>query len=41
MKSKASSKFWKAYHNLPIAIQIIAVKKQALAEKSLAPIPSV
>jgi len=30
MKSKASSKFWKAYNGLPITIQSIAVKQYNL-----------
>jgi hypothetical protein len=30
MQSKASSKFWKAYHNLPIAVQKIALKQYKL-----------
>jgi len=30
MKSKASSKFWKAYHGLPITIQSIALKQYRL-----------
>ena len=30
MKSKASSKFWKAYNALPISIQSIAVKQYRL-----------
>jgi hypothetical protein len=30
MQIKASSKFWKAYHNLPIAVQKIALKQYKL-----------